>query len=184
MSNSPISSAFSQGRLWYYGGGLISLLVGGFAMARPGLTSVAIAQVIGIFCLVSGVILLVSALFGNAKKHRILDLFSSVLRVIVGLLLIVKVVQGVMALTLVLAAIFIAEGIFGGLLAFRLRASNPAWIWVLLNAVVAIVLGLMLLAKFPTDADWAIGLLFGINSLFIGASLVMYGYLMPKAREV
>lgn len=182
MSNSPLTNAFSQGRMWYYGGGLISLLVGGFAMARPGVTSVAIAQIIGIFCLVSGAILLASALFGKAKKHRILDFFSAALRVIVGLLLIVKVVQGVMALTLVLAAIFIAEGIFGALLAFQLRGKNPAWIWVLLNAAVAVVLGGMLLAKFPTDADWAIGLLFGINSLFLGVSLVMYAYLMPQAK--
>ncbi|MFY8217287.1 MAG: HdeD family acid-resistance protein [Chthoniobacterales bacterium] len=182
MSNSPMANVFSQGRMWYYGGGLLSLVVGGFAMARPVFASVAIAQIIGIFCLVSGVLLLVSALFGNAKKHRILDFFSAALRVIVGLLLILKVVQGVMALTLVLAAIFIAEGIFGGLLALRLRGKNPAWIWVLLNAAVAVILGLMLLAKFPTDAD-AIGLLFGVNSVFLGASLVMYAWLMPQAKE-
>jgi len=183
MSNSPLANTFSQGRMWYYAGGALSVLVGFFAMARPGLASVAIAQIIGIFCLVSGAVMLISAVFGRARKYRVLDFFSALLRLVVGLLLIVKVFQGVLALTLVLAAIFIAEGIFGAVLALRLRGKNPAWIWVLLNAVVALLLGAMLLSKYPSDADWAIGLLFGINSVFLGFSLIMYAFSMPQAKE-
>jgi uncharacterized membrane protein HdeD (DUF308 family) len=173
----------SKGQLWYFLGGALSVIVGVVAMSRPGLASVAIAQIIGIFCLVSGAALLVSALLGKTKKHRLLDFFSAALRVVVGLLLIVKVVQGVMALTLVLAAIFLAEGIFGILLGFGLRGKNSAWIWVVLNGVVALILGGLLLAKFPSDADWAIGLLFGINSVFLGLSLIMFGTAIPKAAE-
>lgn len=183
MSTSALSHVLSKGRVWYYAGGALSVIVGFYAMARPGLASVAIAQIIGIFCLISGAALLISAFWGKAKKHRILDFFSAMLRVIVGLLLIVKVVQGVMALTLILAAIFIAEGVFGAMLAFGLRGKNPAWIWVLLNAIVALILGGMLLSKFPSDADWAIGLLFGINSVFLGFSLIMYAFSMPQAKE-
>jgi uncharacterized membrane protein HdeD (DUF308 family) len=52
-----------------------------------------------------------------------------------------------------------------------------------LNGVVALILGGLLLAKFPSDADWAIGLLFGINSVFLGLSLIMFGAAIPKATE-
>jgi uncharacterized membrane protein HdeD (DUF308 family) len=41
----------------------------------------------------------------------------------------------------------------------------------------------MLLSKYPSDADWAIGLLFGINSVFLGFSLIMVAFSMPQAKE-
>lgn len=179
MGNSAI-----KGRNWYFAGGALSLLIGILAMARPGLASVAIADIVGLFLLVSGIVMLGSALFGRTEKHRFLDYFSAALRLVVGLLLIVKVVQGVMALTLLLAVIFIAEGVFGTLFAIRMRGKNPAWIWILANAVVAFVLGGMLLAEFPSDAAWAVGLLFGINSAFLGLSLIMFAVAIPRAKVV
>lgn len=158
-------------------------MVGILAMARPGIASVAIEQIIGIFLIVSGVALLLSAIFGKAKKHRVLDLLSSALRLITGILLIVKVVSGVVALTLVVASVFIVEGIFGILFALRFRGKNPAWIWVLFNGITALILGGMLLAKFPSDSTWVIGFLFGLNSLILGVSLIMFALAMPKAQE-
>ncbi len=184
MSSTVSSPDLAKGRIWYSLGGTLCALVGAAAIARPGIASVAIADIIGIFCVVSGAALLASALFGRAKQHRLLDFFSAALRVIVGVLLIVKVVQGVMALTLVLVAIFVAEGIFGILFGLKMRGKNPAWIWMVLNGLVALVLAGLLLAKFPSDAPWAIGMLFGINCLFLGFSLVAFAISMPTASEV
>jgi uncharacterized membrane protein HdeD (DUF308 family) len=41
----------------------------------------------------------------------------------------------------------------------------------------------MLIAQFPGSAIWAIGLLFGINCIFTGATLIAYGTALPKAQE-
>jgi len=76
------------------------------------------------------------------------------------------------------------EGNFGVIFALKFRGKNPAWIWLLLNALAAFVLGGMLLAHFPSDAAWAIGLLFGINSLILGVSLIMFAVAMPRLEEV
>ncbi len=182
-SSSSVVPAHAGGKIWFYLSGILSLVVGFVAIARPGLASIVITQLIGIFCVVSGVFLLGSALFGKTTKHRIWDLFSAALRIVVGVLLLVNVFQGMAALTLVLAVLFLAEGVAGLFLAFKLKGKNPAWIWVLLNSFAALVLGGMLLAKFPSDEIWAIGLLFGINSIFLGVSLVMYGAGLHRASE-
>lgn len=184
MTTPATSPARSQGRLWYLLGGGLSLVVGIAAIARPGLASIAIAEIIGIFCVVSGLALLASAVFGRTTKHRVLDFFSAAIRVVVGILLIVKVVQGVVALTLVLIAIFLAEGVFGIVFGLRMRGKNPAWIWMLLNGVATLALAGLLYAKLPSDEPWAIGLLFGINSLFLGVSLIAFALAMPRATEV
>lgn len=178
------SAEAAKGRTWYFVGGGLCALVGLFAILRPGVATVAIEQFLGIIFIASGLALLLSALFGKAKKHRLLDLASSALRLIVGILLIAKALNGVIALTLVVAAIFIVEGIFGLIFALKFRGKNPAWIWMLLNAIAAFVLGGMLFANFPSDAAWAIGLLFGINSLILGVSLIMFAVAMPRSKEV
>ncbi len=177
-------SDLQKGRLWYYIGGGLTALVGLFSIIRPGLATVAIEEFLGAFLLVSGVILLLSALFGRARNHRLLDFLSSVLRIATGIVLIAKVLSGVVAITLVVAALFIAEGLVGLLFALKFRGKNPAWIWMLLNAIAAFILGGMLMANFPSDAAWALGLLFGINCLALGSALVMFGVSMPKASEV
>lgn len=181
LNFSPVE--LKNSRTWYFIGGVLSLLVGLVAIVRPGLASFAIEQFVGLIFIASGVVLLLSAVFSKAKKHRALDLLSSALRLIVGVLLIAKALAGVIAITLVLASVFVVEGIFGLILALKVRGKNPAWIWILLNAIAAFVLGGMLFANFPSDAAWAIGLLFGINSIFLGVSLIMFALALPRAHD-
>jgi len=57
-------------------------------------------------------------------------------------------VAGMAALTLILAAVFLTEGIVCIFTSFRMR-DNPAWIWLLLNGIVALILGGMIFARWP-----------------------------------
>ncbi|MFZ4682132.1 MAG: HdeD family acid-resistance protein [Terrimicrobiaceae bacterium] len=184
MSSKLSPSELAQGRTWYFLGGGLCVLVGLFSIVRPGIASFAIEQFLGLVFIASGIVLLLSAIFGKAEKHRVLELASSALRLIVGFLLIAKALNGVIALTLVVASIFLVEGIFGVIFALKFRGKNPAWIWILLNALAAFVLSGMLFANFPSDAVWAIGLLFGINSLILGVSLIMFALAMPGSEEI
>jgi uncharacterized membrane protein HdeD (DUF308 family) len=183
MESATSPAPHTVGRIWYVLGGIISILVGIFAIARPGLAGIALTQVIGAFILVSGAFLLAAALFGKARQHRVLDFFSALLRLVVGFLLLANVIKGLLALTLVLGAVFVIEGIHGTVLGLKLRGKNPAWGWVVVNGVASLVLGLVLLLQFPGTAVWAIGLLFGINSIFLGVSLLAFGSLLHKAQE-
>lgn len=171
--NNPYSNSSSP--VWFLFSGTLSIIAGMVAIALPSLTAIAITQVIGVICMVSGIFLLLTAIFSKSRDHRFLDFISALLRLAVGIMLVVKVGPAVLALTLLLAAVFLAEGFASIVFSFKLKASNPGWVWVLLNGLAALVLGGLLLAKFPSDAAWAIGLLFGINSLFLGVSLIMFG---------
>jgi uncharacterized membrane protein HdeD (DUF308 family) len=180
---STTTAPHAAGRIWYVLGGIVCILVGFFAIGRPGLAALAITQIIGAFILVSGAFLLFAALFGKARQHRFLDFVSAVLRLLVGVLIMGNLIKGLLALTLLLAAVFVVEGIYSTVLGLKLRGKNSAWVWMLLNGVAALVLGFMLFAKFPSDAPWAVGLLFGINSIFTGVSLLAFGAALPRATE-
>lgn len=58
--------------------------------------------------------------------------------------------------------------------------ANPAWMWILLNGIVAFILGIMIFNRWPADSAWIVGLLFGIQSIFGGASLLTMGFFGSK----
>jgi uncharacterized membrane protein HdeD (DUF308 family) len=82
-------------------------------------------------------------------------------------------------LTLILGAVFFAEGLICIGTSFRLR-GNSAWTWLLLNGVVALVLGGMIYARWPLDSEWVIGVLYGIQSIFSGVAMLMLGFAIGK----
>ena len=76
-------------------------------------------------------------------------------------------------LAMVLVAFFIVEGIASILGAIQHRRHLRSWVWVLFSGVVDLLLAWLIWAGWPSSADWAIGLLVGINMIFFGLSLVM-----------
>jgi len=101
---------------------------------------------------------------------------------VVGVLLLANVIAGLYALTVTLAALFVVEGLFEMIFAVSLfRKANKAWPWVALNAIAAFALGGILFSDLPGDSTWSIGLLFGINSLFLGVSLIMVAAHRPQS---
>lgn len=169
----------SPGKTWMILGGALSILVGFFAISAPALFSYVITAFLGALCLVSGVIGFFQALFGKDVPHRILSALSAVIRFAAGSALFVFTQSGMETLTLILGAVFFAEGIVCIVTAFRLRA-NAAWIWLFLNGVVALVLGGMIYARWPLDSEWVIGVLYGMQSIFSGFAMLMFGFAIGK----
>ncbi|MEI8312068.1 MAG: DUF308 domain-containing protein [Verrucomicrobiota bacterium] len=165
---------YSRSRTWLVFGGILSLLVGIFAIAAPGLFSFVLTQLIGALCLVTGVVAIFQALFGKNSPHCFLSTLSAIIRIAAGSALLFFPVAGLAALTLIVAAVFLTEGIVCLVTAFQMRA-NPAWVWLLLNGIVALLLGGMIYAKWPLDSAGILGILYGIQSLFSGSAMLMMG---------
>jgi uncharacterized membrane protein HdeD (DUF308 family) len=174
------NNSIAPKRGWLIFGGIVSLLAGFFAIAAPGIFSILLTEFIGALLLVTGLVGVFQALFGKNTAHRVLSLLSALVRVAAGSALFFLTGEGMAILTLILAAVFVTEGIFCIAASFGLR-TNPAWIWLFLNGVVAIVLGGMIYAKWPSDAGWVIGLLYGIQSIFSGSALLMLGFRTPQS---
>ncbi len=160
-----------KGRGWFIFFGVVSLLVGVFAIALPIIAALAIAQVIGIFCVISGVFSIGAVIFGQEKHHRVTSVVLAVVRLVVGLMLLLDPTAGVLSLAIVLGIFFIAEGLVFAIGSFRGPSGRPKGM-MLVNGIVAFVLGIMIFAGFPSDAPAIIGLLYGINSIFYGITLL------------
>jgi uncharacterized membrane protein HdeD (DUF308 family) len=89
-------------------------------------------------------------------------------------------IEGIIALTIFLAVMFFIEGIVRTVFAFQMR-PEVGWGWVLTSGIISIIVGVMLWAKLPSSALWAIGLLVGINFIMAGWSSLMLAFAAEKA---
>jgi len=110
------------------------------------------------------------------------SLISAVLGIAAGLILLIRPIQGVLSLTIVVGAYFLAEGVATIMYALEHRRElSERWSWMLFSGILDILIAAMIIAGLPGSAEWAIGLLVGINLLFGGASLIGVALAARKA---
>jgi len=85
-------------------------------------------------------------------------------------------------LTLMLAGILIAVGVFRAIMAFQLRPVN-GWFWPLLSGLISILLGAMIIAHWPLSGLWVIGLFVAIELIFNGWSYVFIALAARRAGQ-
>ena len=150
--------------------GVLAIIVGCVAILVPAVASVGTAIFIGWILLVAGAFLIAAAFSAHSVGTLLLRLVWAALTVIVGLWLIVEPHSGTLTLTLVLGLYFLFMGITRITVAFIARGQQNAGL-VGISGVAGLLIGILVLAKFPSSADWAIGLLVGIDLIFAGWTL-------------
>jgi uncharacterized membrane protein HdeD (DUF308 family) len=160
-----------QNWFWFLVWGLVLVAVGTLAIVFAFVATLTTVLAFGILLLVGGVAEVVGAFWARGWGGFFIQLLAGILYVVVGLLMIENPVGAAVALTLMLAAVFLV----GGLL--RIIASVyykfPGWGWVLFNGIVTLLLGLMIWRRWPEDSLWLIGLFVGIELICSGIAWLM-----------
>ena len=153
--------------------GILLAILGLAAMVVPLLASLAVAIFLGWMFLISGVAGLALTFWARQMPGFWWSLFSAVLAVLAGLVLLARPVQGVLTLTIIVGAYFLAEGVASIMYAIQHRRElSERWSWMLFAGLMDILISAMIITGLPGSAEWAIGLLVGINLLFGGAALI------------
>jgi uncharacterized membrane protein HdeD (DUF308 family) len=164
--------------------GVLAILLGCVAILVPAVAAVGTAIFIGWLLLFVGAILVAAAFSAHSVGTLVLRLVWAILTVIVGLWLIVEPHNGTLTLTLVLGIYFLFMGLTRTTIAFVARGQPNAGL-LGLSGVAGILIGVLILARFPSSADWAIGLLVGIDLIFAGwtlTSVALVGRDLSRAR--
>ncbi|WP_440640190.1 HdeD family acid-resistance protein [Bradyrhizobium sp. PUT101] len=153
--------------------GILLVVLGIAALVLPPLASLATAIFLGWMFLIGGIGGLIATYWARSTPGFWWSLISAALAVLTGMLLLARPMQAVLTLTIVLGAYFLAEGIATIMYALEHRRElSGRWSWLLVSGLVDIAISFMVITGLPSSADWAIGVLVGINLLFGGATLI------------
>ncbi|GLR94845.1 MULTISPECIES: HdeD family acid-resistance protein [Bradyrhizobium] len=153
--------------------GILLVVLGIAALVLPPLASLATAIFLGWMFLIGGIGGLIATYWARSTPGFWWSLISAALAVLTGMLLLARPMQAVLTLTIVLGAYFLAEGVATIMYALEHRRElSGRWSWLLVSGLVDIAISFMVITGLPSSADWAIGVLVGINLLFGGATLI------------
>jgi uncharacterized membrane protein HdeD (DUF308 family) len=153
--------------------GILLMVFGLLAVAMPNIATLAVEIFVGWLFFVAGIFRAVSVWHARQMPGFGWSMLSALLAVLLGLILIARPLAGVLTLTMVLIAFFILEGITAIVIAVQHRDHLTSWGWVLFSGIIDLLLAYLIWVGWPSSADWAIGLLVGINMVLFGLSLLM-----------
>jgi uncharacterized membrane protein HdeD (DUF308 family) len=119
-----------------------------------------------------GVMQVIQAFSVKGWGGFLLQLVIGVIMDLGGSAIWVDPIVGALTLTIVIAATFIAKGVFQVILAFRMKPAG-GWGWILVAGIVSIAVGLIIWRGWPMSTAFALGTLAGVSLIFSGWSYVM-----------
>ena len=162
--------------------GIILAVLGAAAIIIPPIATLAVEIILGWLFLLSGLVGLFMTFMMRHAPGFWWSLFSAVLALAAGVVLIGWPLSGAVSLTLLLIVFFVMEGVATIMYALdHKRELSGRWGFMLASGVVDLVLAAIIYAGLPGTAAWAIGLLVGINMLFGGFALIA---LALRARHI
>ena len=178
--NSSIQAAVSENRTWFIILGVLLIILGVAAISFPLLTTIAAKIFLGWLFLIGGIVQIVHAFSTRRWSEFFLDLLVGVLYLIAGGWLAFFPLTGIVTLTVLLAAMFIAQGVLEVGMAFRIR-PHAGWVWMLIAGIAALAVGVLIIAHLPSSAAWAIGLLVGIALIMSGWAYLLLPMAVARA---
>jgi uncharacterized membrane protein HdeD (DUF308 family) len=174
-SGDVVKQASTVSILW----GVLLIVFGSVAVASPFLAAVAVNVVVAWLIVLAGVVHLMLAVRAHGAGSMIWKLLVGIAYLCFGGYLIVHPVVGVASLTLLLATLFLVEGVLDIIMFFKMRPLQGSG-WVLTDGIVTLLLGALIYLQWPTSSAWAIGTLVGISLIFSGVARVMMSFAVRK----
>jgi uncharacterized membrane protein HdeD (DUF308 family) len=170
-----------SGRTFLVTSGVLAIIAGLVAILVPALASVGTAVFIGVMLLLSSVAIGIGAFAVEGLGRKLLRGLIAVFTFAAGLYLLVAPLDGTFTLTVMLVIWFVAVGIARIAIGLA-ELGTPGAGYTIASGVVSLVLGVFIGNELPSSADWAIGLLVGVDFLLYGALALGAAWLPARAR--
>ncbi len=164
--------------MWYVFG-IILVIMGLMLLSAPIIATFATILAIGSLLIAAGILHLIIAFFDRRSDHLWLHLVIAMFTLLVGILMVFNLGVTALALTLLLGLYFLGSGVFRIIGALTARFNG--WGWYVFSGVISFLLGILILAHWPSASLWVIGLFVGIDLLFAGISLFMIALVSKRA---
>jgi len=162
---------------------VVLIALGVLSILLPAYIGITITVIIGILFVIGGALRTTFAFVTTSWGSAILRFLFGLVMFFGGIWLIANPEMGMTTLTIILAIMFVVDGISEVMFSFFLKPIGGGTI-MLLDGIFSIVLGILIWVKWPASGEWAIGLLVGIKLLIDGIALLTLGMVSKKAAQI
>ncbi len=172
MTAQNLTSEIKHRSTWAIVMGFVTAALGVFLILFPLATATITTVLLGWVLIFVGIAQFVFALHSHTVGKFFLKIILSVLYVLCGVALAFFPLAGVATLTVLLGILLLIHAGVAAATAFQMRPVE-GWGWFLFDAVGSLLLGILILAEWPSTSVWAIGTLVGLAVLMSGISRIM-----------
>ena len=192
MTATPMESvkdraATAISRLWWLVllRGIVLVILGGYALAKPGMTLVGFTHVLGIFVLIDGVLAIIAGVLGWTESRGWTIVRGALGIIIGGFVLGHSVVVGAITATIIVLIIAF-QSIFSGVLeivvAIKERKQIDGAGWLIFSGVLSVIFGMLLLTA-PLASTLVLIRILGVFAILFGIALVSNSFRLRKLGE-
>jgi uncharacterized membrane protein HdeD (DUF308 family) len=166
---------------WIVALGAVYVVAGFVALGSIVMATVASVLIVGVMMIVAGVAEVINAFQIKSWGKFVLWALLGVLYIVAGFVTFDNPLFAAVLLTLMLGASLVASGAMRITLAFGMKSETP-WIWIALSGVVTLLLGLLILARWPINSVYILGVFLGIDLIMAGAGWIGLGFGLHRGR--
>ena len=172
------------GSLWWLPlvRGVLLIILGGYALFRPGMTAITLTQVVGIFVIADGILAIIAAILRETPS-RGWTIVRGVLLSLIGVFVFAHsvAIAGITATVVLYIMAFgaVVSGILEIMGAIRDRKGIEGEGWLILGGVLAILFGVLLFIA-PLAFGLLIVRILGAYAIIYGVSLIVLAFRVHK----
>lgn len=159
--------------------GILFTLLGTLAIVVPGLFTLGAELLIGVLFIAAGIIQGWRTMQTKGVPGFVWSIFLAILYVVAGIALLVHPLAGVLTLTFILTIFFVLDGIANIILGLQFK-PHGVWGWRIVSGLISLLLAYLIYIDWPGSAVWLLGLLVGINLLFVGITQLVLAFSVPR----
>lgn len=163
-------------------GGVLLALFGIVALFAPFVIGISLAIVLGALLIVGGLVHVAAAFSAGSLLGVGWQVFLGLVYGVAGFAVLVNPLLGLTTLTLLIIGFFLVSGLLQ--LGWAITGGEGSRTWLAISGVVSLLLAVLLWVDFPAAAVWAVGVLFGVNFLITGISMILHSRERRPAAEV
>jgi len=155
---------------WFVALGIAFVVLGFIALAHVLVSTIFTALYVGALILVGGVIQVIHAFRVQGWGRFFYWLLAGLLYVVAGGLIMVNPALGAGVMTLLIGVALAVEGIFRVVAGIGARSG-----WIIFSGAITLLLGAIIIAQWPVNSAYILGLFLGIDLVVNGVGTLFFG---------
>ena len=166
---------------WFFALGVVLAGAGALAVVLPAVSTFAASVVLGIVLAFAGIVKMIQSLQVKEWSGCIWQEFTGAVEVVGCVLIFFNPLKGALAITLLIALVFLVQGVLQIALAIKVRGQH-GWHWFAISGLVSLAASAALALKLPHTRVFAPGIIAGISLLVAGGAYIAIALTMRRAR--